>query len=155
MKNIANLPYPSSSNNCSTVQRSSKNYHSINGTLVKGSTIRPTVSTVMQVDHGIVLGPSTTRRTNKQINKCKARRQIVDTTYDMDDDSTVKTDNISASAIHGELSAIQDEVSAERKKKTKTKTMDINEAHYNMGYMGEIALRQYLNHHNIKATGKF
>jgi hypothetical protein len=33
--------------------------------------------------------------------------------------------------------------------------MDINEAHYNIGHMGEIALRQYLNHHNIKATGKF
>jgi hypothetical protein len=60
-------------------------------------------------------------------------------TYDMDDDSTVKTDNISASAIHCQISAIQDEVFAERKKKTKTKTMDINKAHYNMGHMGEIA----------------
>jgi hypothetical protein len=38
-------------------------------------------------------------------------------TYNMDDDSTVKTGNISASAIHGEISAIQDEVSAERKKR--------------------------------------
>jgi hypothetical protein len=74
----------------------------------------------------------------------------------------VKTENISASviqdeisAIHGEISAIQDEISAERKKKMKTKTMDINKAHYNMGHMGEVALRQYLNHHNIKSTGKF
>jgi hypothetical protein len=31
--------------------------------------------------------------------------------------------------------------------------MDINEAHYNMEHMSEVALRQYLNHHNIKATG--
>jgi hypothetical protein len=37
----------------------------------------------------------------------------------MDDDCTVKMDNISASAIHREISVIQDEVSAERKKKTK------------------------------------
>jgi hypothetical protein len=35
------------------------------------------------------------------------------------------------------------------------KTMDINEAHHNMGYMGEAALRRFLTHHNIKATGKF
>jgi hypothetical protein len=33
--------------------------------------------------------------------------------------------------------------------------MDINKAHYNMGHMGEVALRRYLNHRNIKATGKF
>jgi hypothetical protein len=33
--------------------------------------------------------------------------------------------------------------------------MDINEAHYNMGHMGEGALRRFLNCHNIKATGKF
>jgi hypothetical protein len=59
----------------------------------------------------------------------------------MDDDSTVITGNISASAIHGEISAIQDEVSAKRQKKPKTKVMDINEAHYNMGHMGEAALR--------------
>jgi hypothetical protein len=77
---------------------------------------------------------------------------MVDTTYDMDEDSTVKTDNISTSATHGEISAIQDEVSAERKKKTKIKTMDINEAHYNMGHMGEVDLCRYLNHNNIKAT---
>jgi hypothetical protein len=40
-------------------------------------------------------------------------------------------------------------------KKMKTKAMDINEAHYKMGHMGEVALRKLLNHHNIKATGKF
>jgi hypothetical protein len=40
------------------------------------------------------------------------------------------------------------------KKKKKT-TMDINEAHCKMGYMGEVALIKLLNHHNIKATGKF
>jgi hypothetical protein len=33
--------------------------------------------------------------------------------------------------------------------------MDINEAHHDMGHMGEAALRKFLNHHNIKATGKF
>jgi hypothetical protein len=33
--------------------------------------------------------------------------------------------------------------------------MDINEAHYKMGHMGEVALRKLLNHYNIKATGKF
>jgi hypothetical protein len=33
--------------------------------------------------------------------------------------------------------------------------MDINEAHYKIGHMGEVALRKLLNHHNIKATGKF
>jgi hypothetical protein len=68
----------------------------------------------------------------------------------MDDDSMVKTGYISASAIQGEISAIQDDVSTEREK-----NVDINEAHYNMGNMGEVALRRYLNHHNIKATVKF
>jgi hypothetical protein len=109
----------------------------------------------MQVNHDTILGSSTGPRTNRQIDKCKTQRQMVDMTYDMDDDSTVKTGNISASAIHGEISAIQDEVSAEGKKKARVKTMDINEAHYNMGHMGEVALRRYLNYHNIKATGKF
>jgi hypothetical protein len=71
-----------------------------NSTLVKESTTRPTGSTVMQVNHDIVLRPSTGPRTNRQINKRRTRRQIVDPTYHMDDDSTVKTDNISASAIH-------------------------------------------------------
>jgi hypothetical protein len=33
--------------------------------------------------------------------------------------------------------------------------MDINYAHYMMGHMGETALRDMLNHHNIKATGVF
>jgi hypothetical protein len=80
---------------------------------------------------------------------------MVDKTYDMDNDNTVKSGNISASAIYGEISAIQDEVSAEKKKKVKTKTMDINRAHYNMGHMGEVALQRFLNHQNIKATGKF
>jgi hypothetical protein len=47
----------------------------------------------------------------------------------MDDDNTVKSGNISASAIHGEISAIQDEVSKQKKKKVKTKTMDVNEGH--------------------------
>jgi hypothetical protein len=32
--------------------------------------------------------------------------------------------------------------------------MDINEAHYKMGHMGEVALRTLINNHNIKATGK-
>jgi hypothetical protein len=33
--------------------------------------------------------------------------------------------------------------------------MDINEAHYKMGHVGEVALRKLLIHHNITATGKF
>jgi hypothetical protein len=147
MINISDLPYLSSLNNYNTVQR---------------STTRPTGSSVMQVNHDIVLGPSTGLRTNKQLNKHKTRRQIVERIYDMDDDSMVKTDNISESAIygeisaiHGEISAIQDEISTERKKKTKTKTIDINKAQYNMRHMGEVALHRFLNHHNIKATGKF
>jgi polysaccharide deacetylase 2 family uncharacterized protein YibQ len=40
-------------------------------------------------------------------------------------------------------------------KKVKQKTMDINDAHYMMGHMGERALRSILNHHKIKATGVF
>jgi hypothetical protein len=40
-------------------------------------------------------------------------------------------------------------------KPPKAKSMDINDAHYIMGHMGETALRNYLNHHNIKATGVF
>jgi hypothetical protein len=39
--------------------------------------------------------------------------------------------------------------------RVRMKTMDINEAHHNMGHIGEGALRRFLNHHNIKATGKF
>jgi hypothetical protein len=46
-----------------------------------------------------------------------------------------------------------DELSAPKKKTTKM--MDINEAHYKMGHMGEVALRELFNHHNIKARGKF
>jgi hypothetical protein len=124
MENISDLPYLSSSNNYSTVQRSTKDYHRTNGTLVNKSTTKPTGSSVMQVHHDIAQAPSTGPRTFRQINANKTRRQMVDTTYDMGDDSTVKTDNISASvihdeisAIHGEIAAIQDEVSAERKKK--------------------------------------
>jgi hypothetical protein len=33
--------------------------------------------------------------------------------------------------------------------------MDINEAHCKLGHMAEVALKKLLNHHNIKATGKF
>jgi predicted solute-binding protein len=63
-------------------------------------------------------------------------------------DNTVFQGNISATVNQGEISATQGEISA--KKKKKTKTMDINEAHYNMGHMGKVALRKLLNHHNIK-----
>jgi hypothetical protein len=61
--------------------------------------------------------------------------------------------NISAPVNQGDISANNGEFSATAKKKTKT--MDINEVHYKMGHMGEVALRKLLNHHNIKATGKF
>jgi hypothetical protein len=33
--------------------------------------------------------------------------------------------------------------------------MDINEAHYNMGHMGEGDLRNLLNHRNIEALVNF
>jgi phage terminase large subunit-like protein len=33
--------------------------------------------------------------------------------------------------------------------------MDINEAYYRMGQLGETSLRSILNHHGIKATGTF
>jgi hypothetical protein len=33
--------------------------------------------------------------------------------------------------------------------------MDINESHYRMGHLEEIALRSILNHYGIKATGTF
>jgi hypothetical protein len=33
--------------------------------------------------------------------------------------------------------------------------MDISEAHYRMGHLGETALGSILNHHGIKATGTF
>jgi hypothetical protein len=68
-------------------------------------------------------------------------------------DNTAYLGNISASVNQGGTSANIGEISAMKKKKTKT--MDINEAHYKMGHMGEVALRKLLNHHNVKATGKF
>jgi hypothetical protein len=68
-------------------------------------------------------------------------------------DNAAYLGNISATVDQGEISANNGELSVMKKKKTKT--MDINEAHYKMGHMGEVALRNLLNHHNIKATGKF
>jgi hypothetical protein len=118
MENIPNLPYLSSSNNYSTAQRSTKDYHRTKSTLVKTSTTRPTGSTVMQVNQDIIPGPSTGPRTNRQINERKTQRQMVDMTYDMDNDNMVKTDNISASAIHGEISA------SFRRKEEKDKNQD-------------------------------
>jgi len=38
-------------------------------------------------------------------------------------------------------------------KTPRQKVIDINDAHHMMGHMGEKALRNYLNHHNIKVTG--
>jgi hypothetical protein len=66
--------------------------------------------------------------------------------------NTAYLGNISAPVNQGDISANNGELSATTKKKTKT--MDINEAHYKTGHMGEGALRKLLNHHNIKATGK-
>jgi hypothetical protein len=63
-------------------------------------------------------------------------------------DNTAYQGNISAPVIQGDISANQGEISAVKKKKIKT--MDINEALYKMGHMGEVALRKLLNHHNIK-----
>jgi hypothetical protein len=61
--------------------------------------------------------------------------------------------NISASVNQGGISANNGEISVMKRKKTKM--MDINEAHYKMGHMGEVALRKLLKPHNTKATGKF
>jgi DUF917 family protein len=84
-------------------------------------------------------------------DKRVTRRQITE---------TVKMGNISAPvmkehtpAIQADVSTVQEDVSARKKKKVKM--MDINEAQHNMGHMGEAALRGFLNHHNTKATGKF
>jgi hypothetical protein len=63
--------------------------------------------------------------------------------------------NISAPLIQEDLSAFQEDVSTRKKKKVRVKTMDINEAHHNMGHMGEAALRRCLNHDSIKVSGKF
>jgi hypothetical protein len=56
----------------------------------------------------------------------------------------VKMENISApviqediSTIQEDVSTIQENISARRENKTRVKTMDINEAHYNIGHMGE------------------
>jgi transposase InsO family protein len=43
----------------------------------------------------------------------------------------------------------------DREKKIRGKYMDINEAHYRMGHLGETVLRSIINHHGIKATGTF
>jgi hypothetical protein len=82
--------------------------------------------------------------------------------YDIKDDNTVKTGNILApiiqeeiSAIQEDASAIQEDITSRKKKKVRVKMMDINEAHHNMGHLGEVALRKILNYHNIKATAKF
>jgi hypothetical protein len=69
------------------------------------------------------------------------------------DNNTAYLGNISAPVNQGDISANNGELYATAKKKTKT--MDINEAHFKMAHMGEVALRKLLNHHNIKASGKF
>jgi hypothetical protein len=63
------------------------------------------------------------------------------------DDTIVKMGNISEpvikediSAMQEDVSAIQEDMSARKKNKVRVKTMDINEAHHNMGHMGEAAL---------------
>jgi hypothetical protein len=43
----------------------------------------------------------------------------------------------------------------DKEKKIRGKYMDMNEAHYNMGHLGETALRSILNRNGIKATGTF
>jgi hypothetical protein len=75
------------------------------------------------------------------------------TASDNKTENTAYLGNFSASVNQGGISANNGEISAMKKKKTKM--MDINEAHYKMGHTGEVALRKLLNHHNIKATGKF
>jgi hypothetical protein len=125
---------------------------STDGTLVRESTI--------SISDGPVLGSTRNKYGIRTTMRCKSvtRRQIADTA----DDNTVKTGNILSPAIQEDISAIQvdvsainEDISARKKKKDRVKMMDINEAHHNMGYMGEAALRRFLNHHNIKATGKF
>jgi hypothetical protein len=54
--------------------------------------------------------------------------------------NTVLQGSISAPVNQGDIFANRGEVSTVKKKKAKT--MDINEAHYKMEHMGEVALRK-------------
>jgi hypothetical protein len=56
------------------------------------------------------------------------------------------------SAIQEDVSKIHEDISGRREKKARVKMMDVNEAHHNMGHMGEAVLRRFLNYHSIKAT---
>jgi hypothetical protein len=121
-------------------------------------------STYISNDHGT---DNTASRSNKSTMNYKVvpnnllnngkglttRRRAIYMANDRRIKNTVFQGNISAPINQGEISANQGEISAMKKKKTKT--MDINEANYKMGHRGEVALRKLLNHHNIKATGKF
>jgi hypothetical protein len=66
MKNVRKLPYLPSSN-YSTVQQSTRYSNHTDSTLVKGSTTRPTSSTVMKLRHGTIVGQGTGPRTGRQI----------------------------------------------------------------------------------------
>jgi hypothetical protein len=93
---------------------------------------------------------------NKILNNRQISTSVTHSGYtgnDIENNNTAYLGNISAPVNQGDISAKNGKSSAMKKKKTKT--IDINEAHYKMGHMGEAALRKLLNHHNITATGKF
>jgi hypothetical protein len=98
-------------------------------------------SMIMQVHHEIALGPSTRPRTYKQINEHKTQRHIVDKTYDMDDDSTVKWIIFQHPQFRMKFPQFMEKFPQfkmkfpQKGRKAKTKTVDINEAHYNMGWV--------------------
>jgi hypothetical protein len=70
-------------------------------------------------------------------------------------DPTDNLEDINSGILNSEESVNEEEEKGAKEKKIKGKYMDINEAHYIMGHLGETALRSILNHHGIKAAGTF
>jgi hypothetical protein len=144
MNNNKTLPVLPQSSSYSTVQQVTMD--GTNGTLVRKRSTGKSIGPVLESKRK-KYGVRNTKRGNSV-----TQRQITDTEYD---GNTVKMDNLLASAIQEDVSAFQEDISARKKKKVGVKTMNINEAHHNMGHTGEADLRNFLNHHNIKETGKF
>jgi hypothetical protein len=89
-------------------------------------------------------GSNTSTRHYGVVSKLLNNRQVLTndtcsryTANDSKNDNTTYLGNISAPVNQGDISANNGELSVMTKKKTKT--MDINEAHYKMGHMGEVA----------------
>jgi hypothetical protein len=158
MNNNKTLPVLPQSSSYSTVQQVTMD--GTNGTLVRKRSTGKSIGPVLESKRK-KYGVRNTKRGNSV-----TQRLITDMVYD---DNTIKMGNISAPIIQEDISAMQEDISviqedvsaieenilARKKKKVTVKIMDINEAHHNMGCIGEARLRNFLNHHNIKATGKF